>query len=97
MIYRLMMNCLISAHLRSLNHLYMQDSQVYCKKTSPWYTQVQMQMFLSKCDWCDLAVYTNVAPFVTAIRIPYDGDWWSKQLPVLEKFFLTLLWPRLGQ
>ena len=77
-------------------HLYKDNGRVLLKKTSPWFTQVQMQMYLANCDSCDLAVYTKVAPYLTIVKIAFDGEWWLKQLPVLEKFFMTLVWPRLA-
>ena len=76
-------------------HLYIDNGKVCCKVTSPWYTQVQMQMCLSKSEWCDLVVYTETAPFIEIIRIDFDTEWWSKQLPVLKSFFLTFIWPKL--
>ena len=54
-----------------------------------------MQMFVTGYKLTDLAVYTKVAPFVNVIRIPYDNDWFVKQLPIVNKFFLELIWPKL--
>ena len=76
-------------------HLYKDNNIVKLKTSSSWYTQIQMQMFITGYTLTDLAIYTKVAPFVTVITIPYDNDWFLQQLPIINKFFLNLIWPKL--
>lgn len=78
-------------------HLYLKDDQVCCKTTSSWYTQVHMQMFVSKLAWCDLVVYTLVPPFIAIIRIPYNEVWETENISTLHDFFVKFVVPKLCQ
>ena len=44
-------------------HLEMKDGQVSCRSSSPWYAQMQVQMYVTKSTLCHLAIYTQVPPF----------------------------------
>ena len=46
-----------------------EDGQVSCRSLSPWYTQMQVQMYVTKSTLCHLAIYTQVPPFLHVIKL----------------------------
>lgn len=62
------------------------NNVIQLKRSHVHYFQVQGQLALSNCDWCDFIVYTNKSLFVERIR--FDRDLWENEiLPKLCKFY----------
>ena len=80
---------------KNYRYLYKKDDKVYCNEDSSWYTQIQMQLYVADCKWCDLVIYTEVAPYIHIIRVHFASEWWSQKLPILKAFFLSHIWPKL--
>lgn len=76
-------------------HLQMKDGSVSCKPSSPWYTQMQMQMHITKYSSCHLVIYTQVPPFIHVIPVEYNKEFVDCKLPVLCSFFQKTIWPLL--
>ena len=77
-------------------HLEMKDGQVSCRSLSPWYTQMQVQMYVTKSTMCHLAIYTQVPPFLHVIKVAFNEEWCKSQVPVLYQTFEKFIWPLLG-
>ena len=77
-------------------HLEMKDGQVSCRSSSPWYTQMQVQMYVTKSTLCHLAIYTQVPPFLHVIKVAFNEEWCKSQVPVLYQSFEKFIWPLLG-
>jgi hypothetical protein len=46
------------------------DSSLHLKHKHRYYTQIQLQMFLTKCQYCDFVVYTKQSMVI--VRVPID-------------------------
>ena len=76
-------------------HLQMKDGSVSCKPSAPWYTQMQMQMHVTKYSSCHLVIYTQLPPFIHVIPVEYNKEFIDSMLPILCSFFQKTIWPLL--
>lgn len=79
-----------------LYHLVEGDANRELKHTSPFYTQVQVQMAVTGRQWCDFVIFTEgAAPYISITRVEFDLSFWQKALPKLSTFFKTCIEPKL--
>lgn len=71
------------------------DGEVRLSETSPWYSQIQMQMAIKACKYCDLVVYTEVAPYIYVNRIFYDEIFYDELKQKLLYFYRRYVTPLL--
>ena len=62
---------------------------------SPWYAQVQMQMAIKGCSFCDLVVYTEIAPFICVMRVPFDQQFYFSLQHKLLNFYRKFVLPKI--
>ena len=62
-------------------------------KEHAYYDQIQGQLFATKVEWCDLAVWSP--HMFEIVRVFPDIEWRDKVLPELEKFYKDMLEPAL--
>lgn len=75
-------------------HVYLgNDGLVHLKTTSPWYTQIQTQMGVCACNWCDFVMYSNAS--INVERIPFDSDFWEETKTKALAFYREYVIPRL--
>ena len=77
-------------------HLQIEGGIVSCKPSSPWYTQMQMQMHIAKYKSCHLVIYTQLPPFIHIIPVEYNKEFIDASLPMLSSFFQNTIWPLLA-
>ena len=61
-------------HSASSDNNFCLDSTLHLKPSHRYYTQVQLQMYLSECEYCDFVVYTKCNPSASMVivRVPLD-------------------------
>ena len=59
--------------------------QISLKRSLAYFAQVQDQMAIRNCPWCDFVVYTLKGLNVS--RITYDDEYWSNALSKLTLFY----------
>ena len=69
------------------HHLLSKNGEITLKDSSPWYTQVQMQMYACKYSDCHLVIYTQVPPYSNVIKVSFNAQWWDEKKPKLTMFF----------
>ncbi|XP_037531175.1 uncharacterized protein LOC119421601 isoform X2 [Nematolebias whitei] len=52
------------------SYIMIRDGRQTLKRTHPYYWQIQGQMLISGCDWCDFVIYTENDMFIE--RVPRD-------------------------
>ena len=57
------------------------------------FAQVQGEMAVCNCRWCDFVVWTQGGLFV--LRVMFDRDYWESAYLVLERCFRSVLLPDL--
>ena len=60
------------------------DSSLHLKHKHKYYTQIQLQMFLTKCQYCDFVVYTKQSMVI--VRVPIDIDFCKHLVTKCEQF-----------
>jgi len=58
-----------------------------------YYSQVQLQMFVHKVDYCDFVIYTNVACHIC--RIVHDKEFTSQMIVNCKKFWFEYVLPEI--
>ncbi|XP_069104831.1 uncharacterized protein [Argopecten irradians] len=67
---------------------------IQLKRSHPYYYQVQGQMAVTDCMWCDFVVWTPKG--ISVERIHFDNDFWNLQiLPKLQSFFRKFIVPEM--
>lgn len=74
-------------------YLQVTDGKISLKKTHPYYSQVQTQIFVTESKFCDFVVWTVMDCVV--VRILPDAGFWSMCLPKAQEFFLKVCLPEL--
>lgn len=69
------------------------DDNLKLKRSHKYYTQVQMQMFISRVQFCDFIVYTSKDMIINII--PYDQECIAAVLKKCEHFFKKYVLPEL--
>ena len=59
----------------------------------PYYAQVQGEMAICNCEWCDFVVWTKASVFVQ--RVQFDKIYWQSLLSKLKGFFTSALLPEI--
>lgn len=72
---------------------YVENGIVRLKRSHIYYVQVQGQMAVSKCQWCDFFVWTLQGYSIE--RIQFDEDFWKSCLSKLNSFYVTFILPEL--
>lgn len=65
------------------------------KKNHPYFTQVQCQLGATGFQRADFVVHTNKETAV--VPVEFDGEFWGKTVPKLEKFYTEAVIPHLEQ
>ena len=71
------------------------DETVHRKKIHHNYDQVQMQLALSGCKWCDVIVYTLKGLVID--RVYFDQDHWVKLMSRINHFYFRHFLPTLAK
>ena len=66
-------------------HLYVEDNSVQLRHDSPWYTQIQGQLGIVNCKWCDFVFYTKRGFFTE--RVYFDVLKFNEIVKKCEHFF----------
>ena len=57
------------------------DRSLWLKTSHSYYTQLQMEMALTQCEWADFVVYTSrIKEDIFVQRVDFDQTFWSKSL-----------------
>ena len=51
------------------------------------YAQVQGQLGVTQCKWCDFIVYTSKGMSIERERIPYDHGYWVSMKNKLKNYY----------
>ena len=69
-------------------------AKLLLKEGHPYYSQIQGQMGIGECPWCDFIVYMTKE--ITIQHIRYNEDFWkSKLLPKLTAFYINCVGPEI--
>ena len=71
------------------------DTKVHLKHNSPWYTQVQTQLGVTKYSWCDFVIFTHKKPYITVERINFDKERFEIELQRGLAFYDKFVMPKL--
>ena len=67
--------------------------EIKLKTIHPYYTQAQMQIFVTEAQFCDFVVWTPKDIFIQ--RIEPDIDFWEEMVPKMQHFFNVAILPEL--
>ena len=88
----------ISEAVQSVGHFCLeQDSQgkIKVKRDHAYFHQVQMQLFVTKCDYCDFILWTKKDDSLCVERITFDSEFFQKELELARTFFIKCIIPEL--
>jgi hypothetical protein len=77
----------------SLPYLQDVDGCRSLKISHKYYTQVQMQMAMTKRHWCDFVVYSTHSMYLERIR--FDPVFWNNIEGILTRSFYQYVLPRI--
>ena len=69
------------------------DGNYDLRPTHPYYSQIQLQMYVSQMDMCDFMVWTKTSSIICRLR--RDEPFLQETLPKAESFFMDHLLPEL--
>jgi hypothetical protein len=69
------------------------DNDLKLKRTHKYFTQVQMQMCISRVKFCDFIVYTSKDMIINII--PYDQEYAAAVIAKCKNFFMKCVLPEL--
>lgn len=69
------------------------DSEIHLNNNHSYYTQVQHQMGVLNCSWCDFFIYSRHGYYIE--RIIFDPSYWIKLETAAEQFFRCFIGPKL--
>ena len=78
--------------MRGGYHLELNDSTPQLKSSSPWYTQIQAQLYICKCDFCDFVVFSGSK--ISVERIYFGESWIDVILPKIVAFYEKFVYPK---
>ncbi|KAK6180650.1 hypothetical protein SNE40_008659 [Patella caerulea] len=58
--------------------LEMRGNRPHLKTDHRAYYQVQMEMAITGCQWCDFVLYTNLQSSVVVVRVNFDQLFWNR-------------------
>ena len=68
------------------------DGSLWLKTSHSYYTQLQMEMALTQCEWADFVVYTSgIKEDIFVQRVDFDEKLWMRCRNVLCYFFQTFV------
>lgn len=70
-------------------HLYVNDGKVKLKESSPWYVQIQTQLYVTKRDWCDFVFFTRKG--IAVDRISFNNAFFQHCLDRAKAFFFKFM------
>ncbi|KAL2077859.1 hypothetical protein ACEWY4_027363 [Coilia grayii] len=73
--------------------LYQANGRMHLKKSHPYYSQVQTQMFVTERMYCDFVVWTQKDCAI--LRIFKDTAFWEPRLQKAQEFFVEVCLPEL--
>lgn len=76
-------------------YLEMVDNEVHLKHNSPWYTQIQTHLGITKYLWCDFVIFTKMAPNITVERIYFDKERFDREVERGLDFYEKFVMPKL--
>ena len=62
-------------------------NKFFLKPTCPYYTQVQIQMFVTMLKSCDFVVWTKHA--IMSVQVQYDAVFMDKIIDKLQRFWMN--------
>lgn len=78
----------------NVKYLYMENNNIELKKSSQYYTQCQLQMFVTGLRSCDLFVWSPVGGSCVS-EIRYDDRFVSQLILRLQAFYFNDFLPAL--
>ena len=70
------------------------SGELKLRESHQYYAQIQGQMAIGECPWCDFVVYTSKGASVQ--RVAFNSNFWSdKLLPKLISFYDSCILPEL--
>lgn len=76
-------------------HIKMEGEQVKLKESSPWFTQIQCALGVTKYSWCDFVLFTQKAPRITVQRIFFDSERYNMKIERALGFHNKYIMPKL--
>ncbi|XP_070544591.1 uncharacterized protein [Ptychodera flava] len=75
-------------------HVYLDvDGKVCLRKSSKWYTQIQVQLATCKLQWCDFVLFTRKS--ISIERIHFDETFWKTTEVKLTTFYKNFIVPNV--
>ncbi|XP_050407346.2 uncharacterized protein LOC126822456 [Patella vulgata] len=75
--------------------LEMRGNRPHLKTDHRAYYQVQMEMAITGCQWCDFVLYTNLQSPVVVVRVRFDQAFWNKLRDTMLAFHRRHVIPKL--
>ena len=66
-------------------------NKFFLKPTCPYYTQVQIQMFVTRLKSCDFVVWTEHG--IMSVQVQYDAVFMDKTIDKLQRFWMNYVLP----
>ena len=77
----------------SSGHVHEVKGKLTLKTSSPWYTQIQIEMAACELEEGALLIYTDKG--VCIVNVPFDKEFWLHLREKLKAFFLEFVLPTL--
>ena len=77
----------------NLPYLISGDSGLSLSRNHKYFAQIQMQMALTKREWCDLYVYSKYGDFVE--RVYFDAEYWETCQEMFQYCFVNYVLPTI--
>lgn len=65
------------------------------KKNHRYYTQIQLQLYISQMHFCDLVIYTGVADYIYITQVEIDEQFCNEMVAKSTLFFFNEVMPEL--
>jgi len=86
---------LIENNVPNLKYLHIVKGKIELKRSSLYYTQIQLLMYCSGLKFCDLFIYNNIKPILLTIN--QNNAFMSSLLPKIEYFYFNFYLPKLAK
>jgi len=86
---------LIQNNVPNLKYLHIVKGKIELKRSSLYYTQVQLLMYCSGLKFCDLFIYNTLTPILLTIN--QDNEFMRSLLPKIEYFYFYFYLPKLAK
>lgn len=65
----------------------MKENTLVLKQTHPYYFQIQAQMGVTGISKCMLVAFTQKAPRIVAVEVPFDVKFWEECVKTVSNFY----------